>query len=243
MILNSRKADRWVAIVTEFSRFIADHLGSHGLPVKCDGLYAVSPNSLLLISRENDILACFRISDFGSIRWRADWLPVEEIGVFQALKWPSSCGKLGVIAGQYRKAALEKSVKGRQLPDQERSWVAKIDNLDKLPDLMKIDLAGNPPTRKRKASIGETFRGTARSAPLMAAAANKSVDDFLAVGRQGEKGESVLVFMGQLSVCVSEKDESVSKLPTVLASPLREQLARWMKSGSGLEIFPDPPCA
>ena len=104
-ILEEEKADRWVAVMAEFSRLVGDHLGSRGLLVSRDGLYAVSSNSLLLLSQENVILACFRTSDSDSIRWRANWLPAEEMVVFQDLKWPSSCGILVVIARQNGKAA------------------------------------------------------------------------------------------------------------------------------------------
>ena len=101
---------------------------------------------------------------------------------------------------------LEESVKERQLPDQERNWVAKIGNLNKLPDLAKIDLAGNAPTHQKKASSGEIFHDMARSTPMMAAAASKSVDDFLAVRRQGEEGELIFVFMAEYAS--SEKYEA-----------------------------------
>ena len=101
---------------------------------------------------------------------------------------------------------LEESVKERHLPDQERNWVAKIGNLNKLHDLVKIDLAGNAPTHRRKGNNGEIFRNMARSAPMMATAASKSVDDFLAVRRQGEEGELIFVVMAEYAS--SEKYEA-----------------------------------
>ncbi len=176
--------------------------------------------------------------------------------MYQPLAWGDR-PKLQIIAGQHRKLVLKM---------HDPANFSNVYDLDAMPTPARIELGGNPTAVAHAASMGEFFRDMAAVAPYLAAQdtlivqphlqppRQPTLDEYLGACRSvalldvhlilrgansetyrhGDKAKLQGTFMNALTVCSQQK--SIDKLVVVLASPLREELTKFVNSGAGMDL-------
>lgn len=121
----------------------------------------------------------------------------------------------------------------------------------------QVYLTDKSPTVTKKASNGEVFGYMAAVVDTLTqlditiakphltgtrAQSQPTVEEFLTLPRPGHKTKVVAKFQETLSICGAINSDTLGKLITIIASPLRPELVSWVKFRVGLEMFQVPRC-